>query len=249
MGMQVLAVGSDREWRARIERMLSGRDEFDWLGTFAPDAVRCGAVSRAHCCLLDGDDPVLHQVRGHAVITHPSRMYFYRQPDVATLRHCAQSGASACLDKRASVNMVLRAITTVGSGLFALDRLMLLSPLHDPAWPQLTPRQRQAVHWALRGLSNKQIGRRLGISPETVKTHLHNAFEREGIDGRRGLLAGHLPKSPLRVPIDPAPRWSSALEALRGEPANRRRRVDRRCGETRRSDDSRLPASAPANPH
>jgi DNA-binding CsgD family transcriptional regulator len=40
-------------------------------------------------------------------------------------------------------------------------------------------------------MSNKQIARRLGISPETVKTHLHHVFEREGISGRVALLATH----------------------------------------------------------
>jgi DNA-binding CsgD family transcriptional regulator len=43
------------------------------------------------------------------------------------------------------------------------------------------------------GMSNKQIGRRLGISPETVKSHLHQVFEREGISGRVALLALHRP--------------------------------------------------------
>ena len=33
-------------------------------------------------------------------------------------------------------------------------------------------------------MSNKQIGRHLGISPTTVKTHLHNIFERLGVGGR-----------------------------------------------------------------
>src|SRR6478735_29695 len=31
-----------------------------------------------------------------------------------------------------------------------------------------------------------------GISPETVKTHLHHVFEREGVHGRMALLAAHL---------------------------------------------------------
>ena len=67
------------------------------------------------------------------------------------------------------------------------------APLAVPQdrWPQLTDRQREIVHWASQGLSNKQIGRRLGISPETVKTHLHHVFEREGISGRMALVAAH----------------------------------------------------------
>jgi DNA-binding CsgD family transcriptional regulator len=47
------------------------------------------------------------------------------------------------------------------------------------------------VRWAAQGLSNKQIARRMGISPETVKTHLHHIYEREGVHGRVALLASH----------------------------------------------------------
>jgi DNA-binding CsgD family transcriptional regulator len=31
----------------------------------------------------------------------------------------------------------------------------------------------------------------MGISPETVKTHLHHIYEREGVHGRVALLASH----------------------------------------------------------
>ena len=63
---------------------------------------------------------------------------------------------------------------------------------HEPSHPnlaQLTQRQREIVQWAAQGLSNKQIARNLGISPETVKTHLHHAFERAGVSGRVALSA------------------------------------------------------------
>ena len=52
-------------------------------------------------------------------------------------------------------------------------------------------------------MSNKQIARQLGISPETVKTHLHHIFEREGIHGRIALLA-HQHNSAGAHPDDPA---------------------------------------------
>ena len=48
----------------------------------------------------------------------------------------------------------------------------------------MTERQREIAACVARGMSNKQIGRQLGISPTTVKTHLHNIFERVGVGGR-----------------------------------------------------------------
>jgi DNA-binding NarL/FixJ family response regulator len=67
---------------------------------------------------------------------------------------------------------------------------------------QLTERQRDIVGWVTQGLSNKEIGRHLGISPTTVKTHLHNIFERIGVSGRQHLVRyalGDTPKARVRV--------------------------------------------------
>jgi DNA-binding CsgD family transcriptional regulator len=55
----------------------------------------------------------------------------------------------------------------------------------------LTGRQREIVGWAARGMSNKQIARKLQISPETVKTHLQHAFQRGGVHNRMALVAWH----------------------------------------------------------
>jgi DNA-binding NarL/FixJ family response regulator len=67
----------------------------------------------------------------------------------------------------------------------------------EAADDRLTQRQREIVACVARGLSNKQIGRQLGISPTTVKTHLHNIFERIGIGGRT-LLALRAADSEMR---------------------------------------------------
>lgn len=61
---------------------------------------------------------------------------------------------------------------------------------------QLTERQRDIVGWVAQGLSNKEISRRLSISPTTVKTHLHNIYERVGVSGRRHLVFYALKDTP-----------------------------------------------------
>lgn len=207
-GLAIVAIGSDRAWRARLERMLALRGELNWRGSFDPDALRGGRVPYQALWLVDGDDPIVDRACEHLRGPEPARLYFYRTPDAVALRRCAHLGGSGCLDKQAAPDVVLRALRAVGNGLFAVDPSLLLEALAkqvavpaEPApsppalahdrWPQLTERQREIVHWASQGLSNKQIGRRLGISPETVKTHLHHVFEREGISGRMALVASH----------------------------------------------------------
>lgn len=203
--MPVLVIGWDAAWRARMQRLLASRHELDWLGAYAPAQPRPGRERPPALLLLDGDDPLIERARRRPLLPAPRRLYFYRHPNVAALQHCIDAEANACLDKLAPSDAVLRAIGAAESGLFVVAPALLLDALHEGAevpvppaigppgeWPGLTGRQREIVAWAARGMSNKQIARQLGISPETVKTHLRHVFEREGVHGRVALLAAHL---------------------------------------------------------
>ena len=52
----------------------------------------------------------------------------------------------------------------------------------------LTPREIEIVGMIAQGLRNKAIAARLSISEGTVKIHLHNIYEKLGIDGRVELV-------------------------------------------------------------
>lgn len=49
----------------------------------------------------------------------------------------------------------------------------------------LTPREAQTLALMREGLSNKQIGQRLGVSVSTVKKHLEHTFKKQGLCNRR----------------------------------------------------------------
>jgi DNA-binding CsgD family transcriptional regulator len=58
---------------------------------------------------------------------------------------------------------------------------------------ELTPQQRQIVRLAVDGLTNREIGDRLLLSPRTVSSHLYRSFPKLGITDRhqlRDLIAG-----------------------------------------------------------
>lgn len=199
----VIAIGSDRLWRARLERILASRGDLAWLGAIDP-GERAPSADAVGLLLVDGDDPGVDVCLRAWSAGAPRRIHFFRAPTVASLQACVRSGASGCLEKEAPPETVLRAVRAVGAGLFAVEpALMLRSVLASwegagapaasapgpQALAQLTERQREIVQWAAQGLSNKQIARNLGISPETVKTHLHHAFERVGVSGRVALSA------------------------------------------------------------
>jgi DNA-binding CsgD family transcriptional regulator len=52
----------------------------------------------------------------------------------------------------------------------------------------LTARQAEIAPLVCKGLRNKEIGQRLGISPHTVRMHLSSLFKRLGVRDRVGLV-------------------------------------------------------------
>ena len=61
--------------------------------------------------------------------------------------------------------------------------------IQDPvtAVDALTAREQQVAAAIVRGLSNKQIAREFGISPETVKRHLASIYSKLALGGRVAL--------------------------------------------------------------
>jgi DNA-binding NarL/FixJ family response regulator len=59
-------------------------------------------------------------------------------------------------------------------------------------WPKvLSPRERAVALLIAGGLSNKQVARELGLSPGTVKIHVHSILQRLGVRSRRYLIVQH----------------------------------------------------------
>jgi RNA polymerase sigma factor (sigma-70 family) len=52
----------------------------------------------------------------------------------------------------------------------------------------LTPREAEVVRMVTRGLHNKEVAEKLGITEGTVKIHLHKIYEKLQIDGRLALM-------------------------------------------------------------
>lgn len=67
------------------------------------------------------------------------------------------------------------------------------SPSQFPAWRQegavtmldgLSERERAVLNWLTHGLSNKEIGLALSISPRTVQKHLQRIYQHLGVQTR-----------------------------------------------------------------
>lgn len=92
----------------------------------------------------------------------------------------ARYGAAGFLLKTTPLPALVEAIRAVDGGrsVFTRDQL-------QKGFVTLTPRERSVVRLAMDGLSNKEIGAQLTMSPKTVESRLTEIYERYGITGGR----------------------------------------------------------------
>lgn len=64
----------------------------------------------------------------------------------------------------------------------------MASVLSSPAPRLLTVKQEEALEWAARGYSNREIGERLGVTEQTIKFHLSAAYERLEVKNRTSAI-------------------------------------------------------------
>ena len=89
-------------------------------------------------------------------------------------------GASAFVPKSASAATVMEAMRAVRAG----EVWMPPQGESEGVAPRLTPQQLRVLHMLCAGLSNKQIGVRLGVTEATVKAHMRAIMEKFGADNR-----------------------------------------------------------------
>ncbi|MBI2351900.1 MAG: response regulator transcription factor, partial [Deltaproteobacteria bacterium] len=69
----------------------------------------------------------------------------------------------------------------------ALEKLLQREAGQREAAQRLTPREIEIVKQVAAGLRNTEIAKRLFISEGTVKMHLHNIYQKLGVDSRTKL--------------------------------------------------------------
>ena len=74
----------------------------------------------------------------------------------------------------------------------------VLGRMRAPAEEALSPRELEILQAVARGLSNKEIGRRLYVSEATVKTHLLRVFSKLGVDDRTAAVTVALERGIIR---------------------------------------------------
>jgi DNA-binding NarL/FixJ family response regulator len=116
----------------------------------------------------------------------------------ALLLEAIDAGARGFLLKEAPLADLIRAIEIVAAGGTYVDPVLagyLASPRATERLPNLTQREREVLRLLSDGLSNEEIGKRLFISPETVRTHVRKAMGKLNADTRTQAVATALRQS------------------------------------------------------
>ena len=112
--------------------------------------------------------------------------------DRALLTEALDAGVSGFVLKEAPMDDLLRAVKAVASGGTYVDPVLagtLASSSVGNKLPQLTHRERDVLRLLADGLSNEEIGKKLYISAETVRTHVRKAMDKLDADTRTQAVA------------------------------------------------------------
>ena len=117
-----------------------------------------------------------------------------------------QAGANGYVLKTADVDELIAAVRAVYSGQSALDSVVtqklmrLLASKPSQLIEPLTPRERQVLTLAAQGLTNRGIGRQLGISGRTVQGHLANIYGKLQVGSRTEAVTKALQLGFIQLP-------------------------------------------------
>lgn len=121
----------------------------------------------------------------------------YNTSDI--ISQALQSGADGALIKTADDLTLLSAIRSVvrGNQYISPDIAKLISK--DPPVSALTPRQQEVLHSLVRGLTNKDIAKQLGICEQRVAQHVKVLFAKLGAANRTEASTIALRKHLLKI--------------------------------------------------
>jgi DNA-binding NarL/FixJ family response regulator len=111
--------------------------------------------------------------------------------DRAQLTEALDAGVRGFVLKEAPMDDLLRALQSVAAGGTYVDPVLAgaLASSMGAKVPQLTQRERDVLRLLADGLANEEIGKRLFISAETVRTHVRKAMDKLDADTRTQAVA------------------------------------------------------------
>ena len=152
-------------------------------------------ASQPRVALVDIRMPRLSgiEVATKAAVAAPSTaiIFYTAYGDRALLSEALDVGVRGFVLKEAPLPDLVRAVERVAAGDAYVDPVLagVLVSAQSEKIPTLTQREREVLRLLADGHSNEEIGKRLFISPETVRTHVRKAMAKLEADTRTQAVA------------------------------------------------------------
>lgn len=194
---RIAVVDSDILRFVGFHALLESEQDFELIYTSPSDIDR---LDRIDVILLGNrqDKDPFHDV-AKLRATYPSLQIIVIGSSMReeTILEALASGAKGYVDEAASATEVVRAIRVVREGSVWASRIVLSMFVEyatlraGRAFPvrsvTLTPREQEVLESLVKGRSNKEIGRPLGIKVRTVKSHVAKLMRKLGVRNRIAL--------------------------------------------------------------
>ena len=115
------------------------------------------------------------------------------------INRALEAGAKGAIMKNCDFEELLTAIRTVADGKDYISAEIKRILSKDPPIAALSPRQEEILAAIVRGFSNPEISRQLGISLDMVKEHVETLFQKIGASNRTEAVAIALRKHLLKI--------------------------------------------------
>ena len=200
--IRIVIADSHQLFRAGLRLILSGENgialvgetahwfqTFEVVTTLQPDVLLLDTTLPG----LDGID-ALRPLRHKSPATKP--LLLTSAQDEGLIFKGLRAGAKGCLSRDATLSDLTKAIQAVHEGQLWVDRKLIARFVEQEAGAELrqnrrgreqdalTTREEEILRLLASGGTNKDIGQALFISEKTVKSHVHNIFQKLNVTRR-----------------------------------------------------------------
>jgi two-component system, NarL family, nitrate/nitrite response regulator NarL len=198
--------------RDGLEARLAAHPAINFLGCYCVAEMRAFVeASRPDVVLLDLSSrqclAIPPEIR--AVLPRVQFVAFAVADGETDALACAEAGVCGFVAQEGSVEDLIAAVGRAMEGevvcsprlaALLIQRVADLSAHRLPQVEPLTPREQEIAAYVARGLPNKDIARRLGLAPATVKNHVHNILQKLSLARRSELAARSFVSAPPNQP-------------------------------------------------